>query len=100
MKVELIIPKFDNDGSNNKNEIDAAIRSFCKLFGGVTVYDAQGYWVNESGRLFEDSNVVLVAAGAEHSNASAARQIAQDILKNTDQEAVCFSIGNITEIIE
>ena len=40
MKVELIIPKLDNDKSDNSAVIEFAIKTMCALYGGATVYDA------------------------------------------------------------
>jgi hypothetical protein len=101
MKVELIIPAQDNDGSDNSPVIKAAIANFCKLYGGATVYDAAGYWINEEGRLYEDQVKVLVSAATDKKGAKdQLRALARDVLEATDQEAVFLSVGGDAEIIE
>jgi hypothetical protein len=101
MKIELIIPKLDNDGSDNSQVIDSAIATMCKTFGGATAYDANGFWVNESGKLFKDAVTVLVAAATQKEEANnAAIDLAKKVLAATDQEAVFVSVGGDAKIIE
>ncbi|MBT3142927.1 molybdenum cofactor biosynthesis protein MoaE [Ruegeria litorea] len=101
MKVELIIPTHDNDGSDNAVIIESAVADLCKLYGGATVYAASGFWVNDAGRLFEDQVKVLVSAATDKDAAKAElRNLAKDILEITDQEAVFVSVGGEAEIIE
>lgn len=101
MKVELIIPTNDNDGSDNAEIIKSAITDLCKLYGGATVYNASGYWVNDEGRLYEDEVKVLVSAATDKEAAKAElHNLARDILDLTDQEAVFVSVGGDAEIIE
>ncbi|AUQ92776.1 hypothetical protein PhaeoP24_04218 (plasmid) [Phaeobacter inhibens] len=101
MKVELIIPTLDNDGSDNSAIIERNIAQMCKLYGGATVTDAKGYWINDEGRLFEDAVKVLVSATTDKDSAMAElEKLAQDILDATDQEAVFLSVGGEAKIIE
>lgn len=101
MKVELIIPALDNDGSDNSAIIEKNIAELCKLYGGATVYTAEGFWINEAGRLFKDDVKVLVSAATDKDSAKAQlRELAKDILAATDQEAVFLSVGGDAEIIE
>lgn len=101
MKVELIIPAKDNDGSDNAEVVKSAIKDFCKLYGGATVYDAAGYWINEDGRLYEDQVKVLVSAATDKASAKTElRDLAKAVLRATDQEAVFLSVGGEAEIIE
>ena len=50
MKVEMIIPNMDNDGSDNAAVIERTVREMCAMFGGVTTYEANGFWVSDTGR--------------------------------------------------
>lgn len=103
MKMELIIPTHDNDGSDNARVIESAITSFCGLFGGATVYDASGYWTNDAGRLFEDQVKVIVSAAPNGGEATAEddlRELAQMVLDATDQEAVYMAAGGKVTILE
>ena len=99
MKVELIIPKNDNDGSDNASVIESSIASLCGLYGGVTAYDATGYWMGAE-KLYRDQVTVLVSAATKDATADAVREIAQMVLDVTDQEAVYFAVGDQAEILE
>ncbi|WP_136443669.1 DUF3574 domain-containing protein [Pacificoceanicola onchidii] len=101
MKTELIIPNLDNDGSDNAALIERNISAMCAAFGGATVYQANGYWINESGTLFRDPVSVIVSAATEKDGAlSVLREAAREILNATDQEAVFIAVGDQAEIIE
>lgn len=100
MKAELIIPREDNDGGDNSVVIENGIRSMCQIFGGATVYAAQGYWTNDAGRLFVDDVAVIMSAAIEGQGQDALRALALDVLDATDQEAVFMSFGGKAEIIE
>ncbi len=101
MKAELIIPKTDNDGSDNSALIETSIARMCNLYGGATVYDAAGFWTNEEGRLFKDDVAVIVSAATDMNDAKEElRALAAQILDATDQEAVFLSVGGDAEIIE
>ena len=101
MKVELIIPRKDNDGSDNAAVIRAAITRFCETFGGATVLDGAGYWLDAEGTLYEDQIALIMSAATE---ATAARDelvsIARRVLDLTDQKAVFLSVNGKAEIIE
>jgi hypothetical protein len=100
MKVELIIPKLDNDGSDNSKVIESAIVTMCETFGGATAYDANGFWVNENGKLYKDAVTVLIAAAIENKAAhDEAITLAKRVLASTDQEAVFVSVHGKAEII-
>lgn len=88
----IIIPKFDNDGSDNRPVIENTVRKFCEDFGGATVIDARGYWVNPEGQLFQDEVVKIESAGDPSAeNNAKINAIADHILTETDQEAVFVS---------
>lgn len=99
-KVEIIIPKQDNDGSDNSALIEKTIRQMCELYGGATVYEAKGYWISDSGQLYVDENRVIVAATTEAESSDTIRDIAREVLDLTDQEAIFISDGTKSEIIE
>lgn len=101
MKLELIIPKLDNDGSDNAAVIEDAVRTMCSTFGGATVYEAAGFWVNADGRLYHDPvSVIVSAATAEGEARDAMVALARRVLDLTDQEAVFVSINGKAEIIQ
>lgn len=47
---------------NKQNSLEAVnqkyISDFLKAFGGCTTYDANGYWVNGDGELFQDNDLI------------------------------------------
>lgn len=101
MKLEMIIPKLDNDGSDNAAVIEDAVRAMCGTFGGATVYDAAGFWVNAQGHLYQDAvSVIVSAATAEGEARETMLALARRVLDMTDQEAVFVSINGKAEIIE
>jgi hypothetical protein len=101
METKIIIPVHDNDGSDNADVLDRTIRRMCTLFGGATVYQARGFWLNDEGRLFiDDVNVVVSAATKVDEAREALRALARDVLSLTDQESVFISIDGAAEIIE
>lgn len=101
MKVELIIPHRDNDGSDNAEVIRQSVSHLCGVYGGATVYAAKGYWLNAEGHLYEDEVAVLVSAATDEVAAlDDVRALARRVLDLTDQEAVFVSVNGRAEIIE
>jgi hypothetical protein len=102
VKLQVVIPHRDSDGSDNGPAIEAAIRRACGTFGGATVYDARGgYWLNAEGRLYVDPVAVIVSAATDRDAARAELlALAREVLAATDQEVVFLSVGGEAEIIE
>jgi hypothetical protein len=101
MKTEIIIPRLDNDGSDNAETIRSVVAQMCGTFGGATVFDASGFWVNMEGRLYEDKVAVIVSAATSEADAlEQMRALARMVLQVTDQEAVFLSVNGKAEIIE
>lgn len=100
--ASIIIPMKDNDGSDNSPIIERTIRTLCETHGGATAWEAKGFWVNNSGRLFKDDVMVIQSAMTkQEGNREALRELARGILADTDQEAVFVShAGGDVEIIE
>ncbi len=101
MKVELIIPNNDNDGAPNEALIERSIADVCKAFGGATVYDARGCWVNDDGKLYDEPVTVIASAATDRKMASGfLASAAKALLDATDQEAVFTSIDGEATIFE
>lgn len=101
MQVQVIFPLFDNDQSDNSGKIEHAIRTFCGLFGGATVIEGNGHWVNPEGRLYSEPVAVVMAYATEQSDAwGEVRMLARELLDLSDQEAVFVSVGGKAEIID
>lgn len=90
--AQIIIPKRDNDGSDNSYVVERTIRAFCRSHGGCTVVEGKGFWVSPEGKLFEDAVVIVMAAMTrDETSRTRLRSIAADVLGLTDQEAVFVS---------
>ncbi len=100
MKAELIIPNLDNDGTDNAEIIKSSIYNMCSLFGGATASQGKGYWINETGKLYEDDVTVIVSASLGGDKSKELRELAELVLEVTDQEAVFMSFNGQAEIIE
>ena len=100
-KTEVIIPRRDNDGSDNSPIIQTAIARMCELFGGVTVFEAKGYWISDVSGFMADDVAVLQSAKIQSSETrEALRTLAKMVLDSTDQEAVFISDADGAEIVE
>lgn len=56
--VKFYMMKKDNKQNSLKALNDGYIKMFCSKFGGCTTYDANGYWVNSNGKLYQDNDTV------------------------------------------
>jgi len=86
----VICPKFDNNGNPLETLKDAAVRDMIAAFGGCTIREAQGAWVNPDGKLFVEPVWELVSAYDPDSLAgdAALTDIAKRIGTEGRQEAV------------
>ena len=99
MKAELIIPVKDNDGSDNAEIVETAIREMCAKFGGCTVFEANGFWSNDEGKLYNDPVKVIVASVTSDVDQEI-QELASLVLDSTDQEAVFYSVDGKASIIK
>lgn len=98
--LTIIVPKYDNDGSDNSSIVEKTIREMCILNGGATVYEARGYWIGENDRLYIDEVYVIVSAKIiSDEKRSALRALAESVLESTDQEAVLIAHDFGAEIV-
>lgn len=60
-KVELIVPKEDNNGKGIKsNAIKEAVNTITKIAGGCTMTDVKGcWWSEDEQRIMQDNNINL-----------------------------------------
>ena len=100
MEVEVIIPKLDNDGSDNAAHIEGTIAMFCDLFGGATVFEAAGFWKDAEGTLYRDAVSVIASDTTRNDACDDLLALARDLLAVTDQKAVYVSIDGKAEIVE
>jgi hypothetical protein len=101
MRVELTFPNRDNDGSDNSAKVMQAIQAVCSLYGGATVYRANGYWISPKGKLFTDDVSVVISYATRHDNVvETMRGIARTLLESSDQKAVLFAVDGKAEIVD
>ena len=85
----VIIPKTNNDGQCLEWLRDKTVKHFCQYFGGATVIETQGYWLNDSGELFADAGWQIVTACKDDRRARwHIRYVARDVLIAGKQQAV------------
>ena len=98
--AEINFPTHDNDGAALMAPT-LIQRELCQHFGGCTVYDGHGSWVNAQNKLFSEP-VKIIKCAIENSQRN--RQIIKDIVvrygRIARQEAVYYSIDNKAEIID
>jgi len=97
-KATLIIPMTDNDGSDNTAVILQAISHMVDVNGGATVWNAQGYWKNEDGKLYVDGVKIIESATIQNDD-HAMQERADLVLQATDQEAVYYSFDGKAVIL-
>ena len=106
--VKFYMMKKDNGKKSLKALNNTYIKEFCGKFGGCTTYDAKGYYVSSSGKLYKDSDTVaeifVDTKKAFNDNKKAMvsyfRDIAKRYKKEAKQEAVSVVIDGHVFIIE
>lgn len=101
-KVEIIIPKQNNNGESLEPVISQVKMNLCQLFGGFTAFQAEGGWISDEGKLYQEPVTVLVSAVAEDKadEAKLIISIARNVMELTDQLAVFVSINGQAQIID
>lgn len=95
------VMKKDNDGVSLASLNDQINLTACLHFGGCTLLDSNGYWVDDSNQLFADDSYRLIVA---FNNDGKAMEHLLDLIKlelvGGNQESVCFTIDGKTSISE
>lgn len=101
MKVEIVIPHRDNDGTDNADVIKNAIKHLCSAFGGGTVLHGEGHWVAPDGQLYVGPVAVITSTATDREQARAEMvSLAKRVMAFTDQKAVFISIDGDGDIVE
>lgn len=90
-KIEFAIHlvQFDNQGQSLESLNNKTLMIVAKTFGGFTVTEGRGGWVNESGRLFDEPILrVTIACENTPENSGKLKQIAINYKEAASQEAV------------
>lgn len=100
----ITIPKCDNDGHSLDHLVESTMMAFAKHFGGVTVVDAIGSWIDqETGKLYREPVTQIITAYDPECKAHDAfiRRIAFQIAEASDQLAmyVRYASGEV-EILD
>jgi hypothetical protein len=98
--AQLNLPVFGNDGVNLDAVHNALSVDLCQFFGGFTVTQGRGAWV-DAGKLYhEDVKVYQIAFDANADGvADLLRAIARDYGKAANQIAMFLVIDGAAEII-
>lgn len=99
--LEIIIPKYNNQGASHQSCIDFAVKRLCEDFGGVTVLsDGKGYWRSPDRHIFyQEEEVQRIRCAAPQTNI--AKQKIRNLSKQLlgmmpDQEALYVQYPNQT----
>ncbi|MDD5219004.1 MAG: hypothetical protein PHV11_00350 [Candidatus Bipolaricaulis sp.] len=103
-KLTIVVPKVggsSNDG-NAENTKEFVAKTLSSLFGGATIQDGQGVWVNEEGVLVKD-DVWLVWAFADPTNGvtvlqDAAKTLGKFVKADLSQDTVMTSIEEVHSV--
>jgi len=90
-KTEFIIHlvKQDNNGIDLSATNERFLRTIAQAFGGFTVTEARGGWVNPDGKLFDEPMLrVTIASENTPEQSGKLKQIALNYKSDANQEAV------------
>lgn len=91
---KLFIPT-EFDESIRKAQADMA-----EYYGGTTSYQAFGGWVSPSGEFIEEPITVIQSNAMEGKDALKVYDLAAQVLKDCNQEAVSVEINGVLHIID
>ena len=109
-KVELIVPKQDNNGVEIDNlAIREELETITKIAGGCTTTDVKGqWWSDDEQRIMEDNNTNFewyYDKGMEDVNdqqglLQAISKIARQLIVFYEQEAISIKVNGVLYIVE
>lgn len=79
-----------------------AVNDLCDLFGGCTTFQATGHWINKDGDRLDEKVTVLCSYFPGEESASKLeriQEIAEEIRKWLDQEAVLYTTQNVRTVV-
>ena len=97
-QVSVIVPKKTNDGRSTKSVINKINKLFCLNFGGTSILEVSGYWVND-GKVYHDENLKIVS-NVENIDVETIAEAANLVLTECEQLAVSVEINGALYIFD
>lgn len=98
-EFSIQLMKQDNDGVSLNSLNDKIKMTACLRFGGCTLLESNGYWVDDSNQLFaDDSYRMIVNFSQDENTLDYLLNLVKMELVGANQEAVCFTINGATSI--
>ncbi|MDM8223227.1 hypothetical protein QUW22_03410 [Ligilactobacillus salivarius] len=97
-QVAVIVPKKTNDGRSTKKVINKVNKLFCLNFGGTSILEVSGYWVND-GKVYHDENLKIVS-NVENIDVETIAEAANLVLTEAEQLAVSVEINGALYIFD
>lgn len=97
-QVAVIVPKKTNDGRSTKTVINKVNKLFCLNFGGTSILEVSGYWVND-GKVYHDKNLKIVS-NVENIDVETIAEAANLVLTECEQLAVSVEINGSLYIFD
>lgn len=97
-QVAVIVPKKTNDGRSTKTVINKVNKLFCLSFGGTSILEVSGYWVND-GKVYHDENLKIVS-NVENIDVETIAKAAEMVLTDAEQLAVSVEINGALYIFD
>ena len=97
-QVAVIVPKKTNDGRSTRKVINKVNKLFCLNFGGTSILEVSGYWVND-GKVYHDENLKIVS-NVENIDVETIAKAANMVLTECEQLAVSVEINGSLYIFD
>lgn len=97
-QVSVIVPKKTNDGRSTRKVINKVNKLFCLNFGGTSISEVSGYWVND-GKVYHDENLKIVS-NVENIDVETIAEAANLVLTECEQLAVSVEINGALYIFD
>lgn len=97
-QVSVIVPKKTNDGRSTKSVINKVNKLFCLNFGGTSILEVSGYWVNDN-KVYHDENLKIIS-NVETIDVETIAKAAEMVLIDAEQLAVSVEINGSLYIFD
>ena len=97
-KIAVIVPKKTNDGRSTRKVINKVNKLFCLNFGGTSILEVSGYWVNDN-KVYHDENLKIIS-NVETIDVETIAEAASLVLTECEQLAVSVEINGALYIFD